>query len=147
MSAHPGEADRAPETLDVATIIRAGSNGFTLLLVVELATSAAARLGHPGGLLLSIGAAAVYVTTGRRAATGGSLRAFHGAGAAALAYGLTIPLRIIAGAGDRPWPLLVGLTFAGIVGALGGRSTARATRRADGHRTSRRRGPASRSGE
>lgn len=132
MSLDPGETDRARETFDVAAIVRAGSSGFTLLLVVELASSALARLGHPGGLLMSIGAAAVYVTTGRRAAASGSLRSLHGAAAAAVAYGLTIPLRSIAGTGDRPWTLLVGLAFAGAVGALGARSAAGAPTRDTG---------------
>ncbi len=110
-------------------IVRGASWGFSLLLVGELVTLQLLGLGN--GLVLYVVAAAAYALAGNRAVQPPvvSVRtaARDGALAAALAYGLTIPLRfIVHSASTSVLATGVALAFALVVGALAGSIVGRA---------------------
>jgi hypothetical protein len=110
-------------------VVRGASYGFTILLVGELLVLHV--LGLNDGLALYVIAALAYAAAGNRAVASGpqtSVRSStkDGAMAAFVAYGLTIPLRVIAGDGIPVLATAVALAFALLVGAGAASIAARA---------------------
>lgn len=113
--------------LDVATVVRAGSRGFTVLLVGELIALAVGLVsGVLGGILFAMSAAAGPITAGTMAA-GSDPPIPHGAAAGLLAYGLTVPLRYMTD-GPEPTELVFSVVVSTALGALGARTAARVAR-------------------
>jgi hypothetical protein len=112
--------------LDVPAIVRGGSRGFSVLLVGELlALAVGAFVGALGGLLFAISAAAGPITAGTVAGRVGP-PLVQGACAGLLAYGLTVPLRMLTGSRGIA-ELAFSVVASTALGALGGRTVARAS--------------------
>ena len=113
--------------LDVAAVVRAGSRGFTVLLVGELLALALGVLsGALGGILFAMSAAAGPITAGTLVA-GSDPPIPHGAAAGLLAYALTVPLRYMTDGPGVP-ELVFSVVVSTALGALGARAASRAAR-------------------
>jgi hypothetical protein len=113
-----------PETVDVPLVIRGASVGFTVLMAGELiALALATAVPGPASLLLALTGAAGSVAAALVASRSGPPPT-QGALAAAGAYLLTMPLRVVAG-GINPLRAYLDFSFAVVIGWLAGRKLGR----------------------
>ena len=106
------------------TAVRAASVGFTLLLIGELVARSLAAATGVAGPLLPMASALAYTVAGMRATSGRDtvLRPeLTGALAAAGAYALTVPLRLMAGTAPGSPSSVTNVAFAAAVGAAAAR--------------------------
>ncbi len=119
---------RQPPVGRMPGVVRGGSWGFTMLLVGELVILH--LLGLNIGVVLYVIAALAFALAGNRAVTvpviSVRVAARDGAAAAVLAYGLTVPLRLIAHDALSLLAVAVTVAFAVIVGGLAGAIVGRA---------------------
>jgi hypothetical protein len=108
------------ETVDVPLVLRGASVGFTVLVAGELiALALATAAPGPASLLLALTGAAGSVVAALVASRSGPPPT-QGALAAAGAYLLTLPLRVMAG-GINPLRVYLDFSFAVVIGWLAGK--------------------------
>lgn len=113
-------------TIDAPGVVRGGSRGFTVLVVGELVALAASVISAGvGGFVLAVSAAAGAVTAGVVAGRAEPAQA-NGAAAAIAAWLLTVPLRLIGGAGLAGSEVVFSVVVGAVLGAFGARLVARA---------------------